>query len=113
MWPTVYVYLCCWHVKRARLKNLCNKKLGDKAQQAKLDLVFEELSKVMAIRARPAAPANMEREVRAPALPMVRNLQRQYAGWSTFWAYFDREWLPKMGELREVMLRLRLVHNGA
>ena len=105
VWPAAYVYLCCWHVKRAWLKNLCNKKPRSKAEQAKLDAVFEGLSKVMAFRARQAAPGDMEREVRGQALHMVRNLKQQYARWSTFWAYFDREWLPKMGELREVLLR--------
>jgi|YelNatPaOPRAMG01_1025707.scaffolds.fasta_scaffold105977_1 hypothetical protein len=99
--PGVSIQLCCWHAKRAWLRNLLEKvKDGDKRQT-----MFKALDKLMRLNV--ACPTSWSADqLKELCQNELEKFYNNFSDEPAFVEYFKREWATKMGALVCGVLRL-------
>jgi hypothetical protein len=99
VWPGVELFLCLWHVRRAWMKQACAKVRGMFTRV----LIFRSVGQLMYLsntpdeRCPPVGPQDVPRNwtILDWAKESYNSLKCSIPAATTFWKYFDKEWIPK------------------
>lgn len=87
IWPTVPIFLCLWHVRRAWQKHSCYK-IKDAHTRA---AILRDIGQMMYDRTSPSGPGSQ-----TWAATRIDDLSRKYPMEVEFWEYMKVQWLKKV-----------------